>query len=265
MTCAFCQGSGLLDTMNSIGDHFREPCVCERGAIQRIRNNRKAIDRYRETMEPSDLADRIESIRGSRPAVATGRPAAPPGACHSPPYGGSCCRVGANDFLVQNLRVHPMRRIVIAHGHARRAGRTAEYRAWKNMRNRCKPGYFRHDAYHDRGISVCKRWGRFKAFLEDMGMRPDGMTLERVDNELGYSPSNCIWATMLTQSRNKRSNVLLSAFGERKAISEWAEDGRCKVSQQGLRARIYRGWEPQEALETPFVGITGKRKRRKIA
>lgn len=95
------------------------------------------------------------------------------------------------------------------HGHARRggSGKTRTYRIWKNMISRChginaetKPIYAR---YGGRGISVCKAWrDDYQAFLRDMGDVPDGMTLDRIENDLGYEPGNCRWATRGTQRRN---------------------------------------------------------------
>jgi hypothetical protein len=83
--------------------------------------------------------------------------------------------------------------------------RTKEYYAWGDMKARCLND--RHKAYPrygGRGISVCDRWLSFENFLEDMGPCPPGLTLERGDNDKGYEPSNCRWATRTDQSRNRR-------------------------------------------------------------
>lgn len=94
------------------------------------------------------------------------------------------------------------------HGYRCRAGgqkADPTYRAWIAMRQRCNnpnnPAYLN---YGFRGISVCERWAKFENFLSDMGDCPAGMSIERVDNNLGYSKDNCVWATASEQNRNKR-------------------------------------------------------------
>jgi hypothetical protein len=115
-------------------------------------------------------------------------------------------------------------------------------------------------AYHKygaKGIAVCDAWlhGRdgmsgFQAFMADMGPRPSHLhTVNRLDNEKGYEPGNCEWATQEQQSRNRRDNVFVTAFGKTKTIAEWSRE--VGMNRATLRDRLLRGWEPERALKPP--------------
>lgn len=92
------------------------------------------------------------------------------------------------------------------HGMSPRGPRTPTYRSWRAMKNRC--GNSNHadwPRYGGRGIDIDPRWvASFEAFLADMGERPDGLSIDRIDNERGYWPDNCRWATLIEQRNNQR-------------------------------------------------------------
>lgn len=92
------------------------------------------------------------------------------------------------------------------------------------MLDRCEnPQSNRFYTHGARGIKVCDRWKEFDNFFADMGAKPEGLTLERVNNDGDYEPSNCRWATYTEQSRNTRRNFYIDFRGERRCLSEWCE------------------------------------------
>lgn len=134
------------------------------------------------------------------------------------------------------------------HGHTH----SRIYGIWKSMMQRCRnPNSNGYWNYGGRGIEVCERWDAFENFLADMGYPPDGHTLERIDNSLGYGPHNCRWATYKEQLNNRRNNHMVEAFGKRQTMTQWAEEYGFSVTT--LKNRIYRaGMTPEEALSAPI-------------
>ena len=105
----------------------------------------------------------------------------------------------------------------LKHGATRGHTMNREYRAWCCMKARCNPNHKQHKDYGGRGISVCDRWvNSFENFFSDMGSCPPRMTLDRIDNDLGYYKQNCRWATRKQQGNNTRRNIILSFCGESK-------------------------------------------------
>lgn len=125
------------------------------------------------------------------------------------------------------------------------------FRIWGLMKNRCfNPNADQWAQYGGRGITVCRRWESFVAFRDDMGPRPSPKhTLERVNNDLGYFPENCRWATMREQCRNRRSSKNITAFGQTKTLAEWAEES--PVSYGAIQYRLKNGWSAEDAIQKP--------------
>jgi hypothetical protein len=127
------------------------------------------------------------------------------------------------------------------------------YVTWQNMRQRCYNS--KHPSYQNyggRGIKVCKRWRRFENFSLDMGDRPKGTSLERINVNRDYRPSNCRWATRRDQQNNRRDNRILTYKGITKPISFWADE--VGIKRDTLRCRLRYGWSVEKTLETP-VGV----------
>lgn len=135
------------------------------------------------------------------------------------------------------------------HGEGEASKRTPEFRAWVKLRSRClsqkDPDY---KDYGARGITVCLEWvDSYPNFLRDMGRRPSPQhTIERNDNNLGYSASNCRWATRLEQGRNKRNSRRISAFGRTLALAAWSE--ATGINRKTISDRLDRGWDTERAL-----------------
>lgn len=141
------------------------------------------------------------------------------------------------------------RKSALAHGEA--ASQSPEYISWKAMRGRCNnPNHHAYERYAGRGITVCDRWDDYDNFLEDMGRRPDlSYTLDRIDNDKGYSPENCRWATKREQILNSRTSRKLTFRGETLGVKEMAE--KYGMSHQTMIYRMKKGMTLEEALTTP--------------
>lgn len=125
------------------------------------------------------------------------------------------------------------------------------YRVWQNMKNRCcDPTNSHYHLYGGRGIKVCQEWMRFENFYADMGNPPEGMTIDRIDNNGNYCRDNCRWADARVQGNNRRNNVHAVLSGERKTITQWCAVFGVKAST--VKNRIRAGQAPEKALTDPI-------------
>ncbi len=129
---------------------------------------------------------------------------------------------------------------------------TPAYEIWKTMRQRClNPRNAHYTYYGGRGISVCDRWlNSFVSFLEDMGERPEGCSIDRVNNDGNYEKSNCRWATSTQQARNTRQTRLITFDGHTRCLTEWADI--IGITNATLRYRL-KHWPIERALTTPAL------------
>lgn len=128
------------------------------------------------------------------------------------------------------------------------------YRVWSSAKQRChNPTDDAYAYYGARGIVMCERWREsFEAFIEDMGPRPPGGTIDRRDNDGPYSPENCRWVTRRDQARNRRSSRPITWRGETRLMCEWS--ARLGIRVGTLSQRINgMGWSVERAFSTPVV------------
>lgn len=134
---------------------------------------------------------------------------------------------------------------------------TDEHNIWQGMKQRCyNENVERYPNYGGRGITVCAEWlNDFQQFYRDMGPRPSKFhSIDRINNDGPYSPENCRWATVSQQQRNKRRTVFLTANGERRSLSEWAE--LRGFSHITFFKRYQAGWSDEEIVNTPKLART---------
>lgn len=127
---------------------------------------------------------------------------------------------------------------------------TAAYAIWNAMISRCyDQGDKAYAKYGRRGITVCERWRNVSSFYADMGDPPIGLTLDRIDNNKGYSLENCRWATPQQQTRNRSNTRYVEIDGVRKLLHEACLERSVSYNMVWLRLR--NGWNVKEALTSP--------------
>jgi len=129
---------------------------------------------------------------------------------------------------------------------------TSIYKIWSGIKKRCLNKKYREfHLYGGRGIEICDRWKEsFEDFYTDMGPRPSkNHSIDRIDNNSGYSKANCRWATSEIQDNNKRSNVYLTSYGVSMSTAQWSRVLEIPASR--IRDRLYAGWSDHSALFHP--------------
>lgn len=132
--------------------------------------------------------------------------------------------------------------------------RPLEYKSWCSMRDRCSnPNLKCFKNYGGRGVQVCARWlGKdgFANFLADLGARPSlGHSLDRIDNNGNYEPSNCRWVTFQEQQKNRRDTRILSYQGLSLCVRDW--ERRLGLRKGTICTRLHRGWPVNDDLFAP--------------
>lgn len=121
---------------------------------------------------------------------------------------------------------------------------TPEYRSWNSMHQRCYDE--NHPYYHKyggKGVTICARWNSFQSFYDDMGPRPDGTSLDRINPYGNYEPGNCRWATRKQQANNTRGSESISSMAK-----------KCGLNPVTVRKRLRLGWDITDALTVPVWG-----------
>ena len=127
---------------------------------------------------------------------------------------------------------------------------TPTHKTWVMMRQRCNNKNDDHyKDYGGRGIRICERWNKFINFFEDMGERPEDMTLDRIDVNGNYEPRNCRWATQGVQNSNRRTNKYLTLDGRTMTMAKWANE--TGINWRTISYRKQHGWTDMATLQTP--------------
>lgn len=135
------------------------------------------------------------------------------------------------------------------HGHTKNRSFTLTYNSWRGMKDRVtNEKHYGYKYYKENNITICERWNVFDNFLEDMGERPEGMTLDRTDNKKGYFKENCKWVSMVEQRRNRRDTVFFIYKEEKGTLKYFCE--KYNIPYNTARSRISEGKKIEETIET---------------
>ncbi len=143
------------------------------------------------------------------------------------------------------------RNLSLTHGKSR----TLLYRVWQSLRDRCNNSQAQaYAGYGARGITVCREWEDFTVFESwaTLSGYKHGLTIDRVDNDKGYSPDNCRWTTMAQQNNNRRSSVYLTHNGETKTIADWSRG--TGLNRHTIHSRLRAGLPIDRVLDSALYG-----------
>jgi len=177
--------------------------------------------------------------------------------CDKPTNGSEYCRLHYNRWMRNGDPLDQSILKASKNDMQKSGGEEKLRKVWRQMKSRCeKPTDDRYYRYGARGIRVCDEWQTyipFRTWALAAGYA-DGLTIERVDNNGSYHPDNCTWIPAAEQAKNRSSQVLGTAFGETKSLTEWSRDPRCMVSLPSLMLRVQRRkWDVERAVTTPAV------------
>jgi len=131
--------------------------------------------------------------------------------------------------------------------------RSKAYKIWASAKGRClNKNNDRYSSYGGRGIKICKKWLKFENFYKDMGERPEGKSIDRIDNDGDYCKENCRWATRKQQANNTRKSIRITYNGETKTLADWVI--KTGLQYNTINTRIHRGWSIKKSLTTDIGG-----------
>ena len=151
-------------------------------------------------------------------------------------------------LIAQGVKLRTKVGAPIQHGQSR----STIYTVWTSMIARTEtPTHPAWDRYGGRGIKMCDRWrNSFQAFIDDMGPRPRGYYIDRIDNDQGYGPGNCRWVTPTTSTRNRSNATMIEVDGVTLQLNDACEKYGV-VSYGTAKARLRMGWKPDVSVKTP--------------
>ncbi len=148
--------------------------------------------------------------------------------------------------------------INLKHGYLKRGKEHPLAKVLRSIRSRCLyPSHDRYPCYGGKGVKICDEWvgeGSIPNFIEwaERSGYKEGLTIDRVDNDGNYEPSNCRWVTVHTQMRNRSNNININAFGKTLCITDWEKEDVCSVKVRCIKKRMDKlGWDAERAISTP--------------